>query len=182
MNPASSGENWQKNDVLLGAGSNMGERESYLARAAEQIQALAGVSCFCASSIFYTEPQLVLEQDWFANQVFVLRCDERWTPLALLRQLLAIEQEQGRVRLRQYGPRTLDLDLLLFGDTVVSSPELTLPHPRLHERAFVLVPLLELRPDFVFPDGESARQKLARLQYRVEGRRIWQEEMPSPSA
>lgn len=182
MTAASRAQSWQQRDVLLGAGSNMGEREKYLEQAATRIQALPAVSGFCASSVFYTEPQLVQNQDWFANQVFLLRCDERWTPLAFLRQLLAIERDLGRIRLKQYGPRTLDLDLLLFGQTYLANPELTLPHPRLHERAFVLVPLLEIRPDFVFPDGIPASQKLARLHYRVEGNRIWQGKDPAPFA
>ena len=82
----------------------------------------------------------------------------------------------GRTRGEPDGPRVMDIDLLLFGDRVMQGGYLTLPHPRMRERAFVLVPLFEIAPDLVFPDGVALRQALAQVRHRVEGNRIWQEQ------
>lgn len=166
--------NKNKRLVLVGAGSNLGNREKELAFAAKKIQMLPGVSDFVASSIYYTEPQLVPNQDWFANQVFALFCDKLQTSGDFLQQLLQIENERGRVRNERYGPRILDLDLLVFGDLTCKTAQCELPHPRLHERAFVLVPLLEIMPNFVLQTKGSVKEMLAKLDFRVEKNLIWQ--------
>lgn len=111
------------------------------------------------------------------NQVVELAVDpEIWAPEGLLSTFLAIEAQMGRDRATEEkgGPRIIDLDLLLFGDLTCASEFLTLPHPRLTQRAFVLVPLKELAPGLVLPGGKSIDEALAALDYRAEDRRIWQ--------
>ncbi len=100
---------------------------------------------------------------------------EIWAPEGFLSTLLAIEGQMGRHRTGQPGePRIIDIDLLLFGNLVMSTGFLTLPHPRLKQRAFALVPLAELAPDLVLPDGTTVKSALAALDYRVDGNRILQ--------
>jgi 2-amino-4-hydroxy-6-hydroxymethyldihydropteridine diphosphokinase len=101
------------------------------------------------SSLYETEPVGYPDQPPFLNAVVAL--DTAVTPAELMRGLLAIEEAMGRRRTFRNAPRTLDLDLLLYGDAILDEPGLTLPHPRLHERAFVLVPLAEIAPDVVHP-------------------------------
>lgn len=97
-----------------------------------------------------------------------------WSPEGLLSTLLAIEDQMGRVRDVPGGPRVIDLDILLFDDRTMRTDFLNLPHPRLKERAFVLVPLREIAPGLVLPDGESIDEALARLDYEVRGDEIRQ--------
>ncbi len=85
-----------------------------------------------------------------------------------------VEDEFGRTRTVRFGPRTLDVDILLFGDERRESEELTIPHPRMAERAFVLAPLAEIAPDLALPSGGTPGQALAKIAHRIEGRRIWQ--------
>jgi 2-amino-4-hydroxy-6-hydroxymethyldihydropteridine diphosphokinase len=160
--------------AYIGLGANLGPREETLASAAKKVQALPGVTRLTISRLYYTEPQGVKDQPWFANQAAAVECDESWAPRAFLDSLLRIEAELGRSRDAVWGPRVVDLDLLLFGDRIEESAGLTLPHPRLGERAFVLVPLLEIAPDIVLPTGESARDLLAGLRFSQRGNLIWQ--------
>jgi 2-amino-4-hydroxy-6-hydroxymethyldihydropteridine diphosphokinase len=95
--------------------------------------------------------------------------------LSLLSRLLDIEGRMGRERRIRWGPRLIDLDLLCFGDRILRETSITLPHPRMGERAFILVPLLEIAPGFVFPDGSRADDRLRWLDYRIEGNSIWQQ-------
>jgi 2-amino-4-hydroxy-6-hydroxymethyldihydropteridine diphosphokinase len=125
-----------------------------------------------------TEPQGVREQPWFANQVIKLACTSGWTPLELLQSLLAVETRLGRVRTTRWGPRVIDLDLLLFGNTVCHDPRVILPHPRMLTRAFVLIPLLEIEPELVLPGGISAVQALQTLSHTLKGHTIWQGDAP----
>lgn len=124
----------------------------------------AGLAPVALSQVYRTEPQGYADQPWFSNQVAALDCPESMTPDALLELLLAIERKMGRVRslnpALRFGPRVIDLDILLFGDERRDSEILTLPHPRMHERAFVLVPLLELAPALLLPCGRSAQECL----------------------
>src|SRR5690606_25641310 len=120
---------------------------------------LAAVSSFYAS-----DPLGPPEQPRFVNAVAAL--DTELAPLALLDALQAIEREQGRVRkAERWGPRTLDLDILLFGDLQLASERLTLPHYHMHARAFVLYPLAEIAPDLSLPDGRPLRALLADCPY-----------------
>lgn len=136
--------------VYLSLGSNLGEREDRLGLALYALER-EEISIVARSSLYETEPQDIAHQPWFLNMV--VECRTRALPLQLLKQLLDIEREIGRVRhagLRR-GPRPIDLDLLLFGDAVIDMPQLTVPHPRMLQRRFVLEPLLEIAPDLRHP-------------------------------
>jgi 2-amino-4-hydroxy-6-hydroxymethyldihydropteridine diphosphokinase len=133
----------------VGLGSNLGDREAFLVGARAALAATRGVSVVAASRLYETEP-VGPPQGRYLNAVVAL--DTNLTPRALLERLLELEDAAGRQRIPQRNaPRTLDLDLLLFGDVCIDTPELSLPHPRLHERAFVLVPLAEVATDLVHP-------------------------------
>jgi 2-amino-4-hydroxy-6-hydroxymethyldihydropteridine diphosphokinase len=128
--------------VFVSLGSNEGDRASYLRAAGEALAALPGTAVVAASRVYETAPQDLADQGVFLNQVLCL--DTRLEPRDLLAQCQRIEREHGRVRETRFGPRTLDIDILLFQDAESEDPELTLPHPRMMKRAFVLVPLTEL--------------------------------------
>jgi 2-amino-4-hydroxy-6-hydroxymethyldihydropteridine diphosphokinase len=133
--------------VYLALGTNLGDRAANLRRARAALAPEFTVEAL--SPIYETEPAYVLEQPRFYNQV--LRASTDLPPLAALRRLKDIESDLGRTAGLRFGPRVIDLDLLLHGATQLDSPELTLPHPRLAERAFVLVPLAEIAPELVHP-------------------------------
>ena len=137
----------------VGIGSNMGDRLEYVRRALGAMAALPDTELMAVSSLYDTVPVGATGQPRFLNAVAELSTGVR--PAELLRQLLAIEALHGRVRDVVWGPRTLDLDLLVYDDVEMETPELTLPHPRARGRAFVLVPLAEVAPDLRFP-GERA--------------------------
>ncbi|WP_077072595.1 2-amino-4-hydroxy-6-hydroxymethyldihydropteridine diphosphokinase [Mailhella massiliensis] len=158
-------------------GSNMGDAKAHLARAREEIASLPGIRIASASSLYSTEPQGRKDQPWFFNQVLCVACAEGVTSVQLLDALLEKERLLGRVRdvSDHFGPRVIDMDLLLFGREVRSGDEhLILPHPRMAERAFVLIPLLEIAPDLVMPDGTGVKSLLEKLHYRLEGSSIFQ--------
>ena len=162
--------------AYVGSGSNMGNGPALLAAARNAVSAFTGVRLVAASSLYRTEPQGLQEQPFFTNQVLELACVRDLSPYALLDMMLAVENALGRIRDGgpRFGPRTLDLDLLLFGNEVMNSERLTLPHPRMLERAFVLVPLAELAPDLMLPQGMSVSAALGRLCYRQRGDVIYQ--------
>ncbi len=141
--------------VAIGLGSNLGDRLAQIRFAEGELARLTSdVSC---SQVFETDPVHVADQPRFLNAC----CTARTTlsPRELLRELQAIEGIAGREAGKRYGPRTLDLDLLLFGDEVIDERGLRVPHASMHERAFVLVPLLELLPDWNHPIlGRSVRE------------------------
>jgi 2-amino-4-hydroxy-6-hydroxymethyldihydropteridine diphosphokinase len=143
--------------VYLSLGSNLGDRAENLRRAIEQLHGVRRVSSF-----YETEPVDVADQPWFLNCVAEIEIGG--SPLELLRELQAIEQGLGRVRTIPRGPRTVDLDILFFADTVMDMPELTIPHPRLEVRRFVLEPLAEIAPELRHPvTGRSVAEMLAGL-------------------
>jgi 2-amino-4-hydroxy-6-hydroxymethyldihydropteridine diphosphokinase len=136
--------------AYVGLGANLGDRERTLREAVEALAAAEGVEVVAVSTVRETEPVGVGEQPLFLNGAAEL--GTTLTARELLEVLLAVEQRFGRVRAPgEHGPRTLDLDLLLYGDEVIEEPGLTVPHPRLHERRFVLEPLAELAPGLVVP-------------------------------
>ena len=150
--------------VYLSLGSNLGEREDRLSQALDALEG-ADFSIAARSSVYETEPQDVPNQPWFLNMAVAGRT--RLLPLQLLNLLLRIEREIGRVRHahQRRGPRPIDLDLLLFGNAVIDLPQLTVPHPRMCERRFVLEPLLEIAPDLRHPvTREPLRAYLAATQ------------------
>lgn len=146
-------------DVFIGLGSNLAEPARQLRRAVGQIARLDGVRVTGLSSLYASAPVGYADQPTFLNAV--LRLDTGLTPRQLLGRLHVIEQDQGRTREFRDAPRTLDLDLLLYDQLCQDDPIATLPHPRCHERAFVLLPLLELAPDCVIPGRGPARDWLA---------------------
>ncbi len=129
--------------VFLSLGSNLGDRRAHITHGIKSLDA-AGVRPRRISSFFETEPVGFLEQPWFLN--LALEGTTSLTPEALLRVCLEIELSRDRVRSFPGAPRTLDLDILLYGDIVMDGPDLTIPHPRMAERRFVLEPLAEIAP------------------------------------
>jgi 2-amino-4-hydroxy-6-hydroxymethyldihydropteridine diphosphokinase len=134
--------------VFVGLGANLGDRLAALRLACAALRDLPATEVLAVSSLYRTAPWQASGPD-FLNAVVELRCGLE--PLALLQGLQAIESAQGRQRPYPNAPRTLDLDLLMFGQRVLDTPQLCLPHPRLHLRGFVLQPLLELAPDLEAP-------------------------------
>jgi 2-amino-4-hydroxy-6-hydroxymethyldihydropteridine diphosphokinase len=143
---------------FVGLGSNLGDRERNLLEAVGRLEEIGLVR---VSALRDTDPVGVVDQPTFLNAVAELSSD--LSPRELLDQLLEVERALGRDRANEerWGPRTIDLDLLLYGDEVIDEPGLTVPHPRLAERRFVLEPLHELAPDLVLPDGRRIKDLLA---------------------
>jgi 2-amino-4-hydroxy-6-hydroxymethyldihydropteridine diphosphokinase len=133
--------------VYLSLGSNVGDREAQLQGAVTRLAAIGRVTA--VSSFYETEPVEFTEQPWFLNCAVAL--DTSQTPQQLMTSILRIEQEMGRRRVQNKGPRAIDIDILLFDDAVVDSPEVTIPHPALHQRRFVLEPLAEIAPEVRHP-------------------------------
>jgi 2-amino-4-hydroxy-6-hydroxymethyldihydropteridine diphosphokinase len=134
-------------EVYVALGSNLGDKAGNLKEAIQRLEALGEV--LSVSSFYRTEPVGFAAQDWFLNAAILLRT--ALEPRALLEAALRIEQEMGRVRAQKNGPRLIDIDLLLWGDRVVDEPGLSLPHPRLQERLFVMAPLAEIAPALRHP-------------------------------
>jgi 2-amino-4-hydroxy-6-hydroxymethyldihydropteridine diphosphokinase len=136
--------------AYVGLGANLGDRESTLCAAVDALAATEGIEVFAVSTLRDTEPVGVGKQPRFLNGVVSL--ETTLSARTLLDRLLQIEQQFGRTRVPgEHTPRTLDLDLLLYGDEQIHEPGLTIPHPRLHDRRFVLEPLAELAPGLVVP-------------------------------
>lgn len=158
--------------VYLSLGSNLGEREDNLRRACDALDS-EHLHILKRSSVYETEPQDVANQRWFLNMV--IECETRCFPLQLLTILQRIERNLGRVRgagTVRKGPRTIDIDILLIGNVLMDTAQLTVPHPRLLERRFVLEPLLEIAPELRHPRtkepfakflSQVARQKLRKV-------------------
>ena len=140
--------------AYLGLGSNLGDRLSYLESGARALAADPEITVLNSSSVYESSPAGYLDQGDYLNAALCL-CTSG-TPQTLLETMSQIEDHFGRQRTIRWGPRTLDLDLLLFGNRIVDSAQLQLPHPRLTERCFVLQPLLELDPELVHPQTGRA--------------------------
>ena len=137
--------------AYLGIGTNLGERLAYLQGAVDGLHAADGVAVRAVSAVYETAPIGGPQQGAFLNAVVVV--DTTLRPLGLLRVAQRLEGEAQRVRVERWGPRTLDVDVLLFGDYESAAVELTIPHPRLGERAFVLKPLADVAPEIVAARG-----------------------------
>ena len=147
--------------VFISIGTNLGARDTNLRIAREQM--IAGIEITTTSSIYETPPWGVIDQPAFLNQV--AGGNTSLSPFKLLAFLKRIEQKMGRVKTFRYGPRLIDLDILLYDDRQVCNPRLTIPHPRMCERAFVLVPLAEITPDALIPGtGLTVLEHLAKLE------------------
>ena len=152
--------------AFIGLGANLGHREATIARAVELVSQAEGVDIVAVSSLRETEPWGPVEQPPYLNGAVEVETELR--PRALLEVLLGVERALGRDRSgERWGPRTIDLDLLLYEDVDVDEPGLTVPHPRLHERLFALEPLAELAPDAVVPGLGTVAELLAALQGRA---------------
>ena len=149
--------------AYVGLGANLGDREPTLRAAVASLDAEEGIEVVAVSTLRETEPVGVGPQPLFLNGAAAL--ETTLTARELLDRLLAVEQRFGRVRVPgEHGPRTLDLDLLLYGEETIDEPGLTLPHPRLHERRFVLEPLAELAPGLVIPGRGDVESHLRGVQ------------------
>lgn len=145
--------------AYVGLGANLGDREAALRTALRSLEDLPAVRVRRVSSLYQTAPVGVTEQPEFLNAV--AEVETMLSAPALLHALLDIENRLGRMRTVRWGPRVIDLDLLLYGDAQIALPELTVPHPRLRERAFVLVPLAEIAPRLVMPGGTETAENSA---------------------
>jgi len=143
-------------DAWLGLGSNMGRRARMLAQALTALQAQDGLMLSAASSVYETDPVGVTDQPAFLNMVARFGCT--LTPAGLLEAIRAVEAKLGRVRTMRWGPRTIDVDVLLIGELRIQTDELTVPHPELMRRQFVLIPLAEIDPRLPLPDGRTAAE------------------------
>jgi 2-amino-4-hydroxy-6-hydroxymethyldihydropteridine diphosphokinase len=149
--------------AYVGLGANLGDREAMLRAALEQLAAEPGVALVAVSTVCETEPVGLLDQPRFLNAAAAV--DTELSARELLDRLLGIEGRLGRTRDGpRFGPRTIDLDLLLYGDEQLDEPGLEVPHPRLHERLFALEPLLELDPRLVVPGRGALSEIIAGLQ------------------
>jgi 2-amino-4-hydroxy-6-hydroxymethyldihydropteridine diphosphokinase len=137
-----------KKMVYLSLGSNLGDRENHLREAISRLQDMGVIRRI--SAFYETQPvEVQTEQPWFLN--CALAMETELAPLAFLGRMLAVEQSMGRIRTEPKGPRTIDIDILFFGNDVLDTPELTVPHPAMHQRRFVLEPLGEIAPAVVHP-------------------------------
>lgn len=148
--------------AFVGVGSNLGDKIAHCEKAVAELLSVDSNRLLSRSSFYQTRPVGYLDQDWFVNGVF--KMDTHLAPLDLLRAMKAVESRMGRVETVRWGPRIIDLDLLFYDEAVIRTPEMEIPHPRLHERQFVLIPLGEIAPDLIHPGrGKTVRELSASL-------------------
>jgi len=143
--------------VYLSFGSNVGDRAKNLRAAIDELPH-AGVAITRVSSFYETEPVDLREQPWFLN--CVVEAETHFDPIMLLRALREIETKMGSKKMVAKGPRLIDMDILLYGSETIDTPELQVPHPRMHRRRFVLVPLAEIAPEAVHPSLKKTVKQL----------------------
>ena len=141
------------NKVYIALGSNLEHPQAQLTAALQALNELSDSRLTAVSSFYQSKPLGPQDQPDYVNAVACL--ETSLTPLALLDELQRIEYEQGRIRLRRWGERTLDLDILLYADHIIQSERLTVPHYDMHQREFVIIPLVEIAPHLVLPNGQS---------------------------
>ncbi|TQR18223.1 2-amino-4-hydroxy-6-hydroxymethyldihydropteridine diphosphokinase [Psychrobacillus vulpis] len=157
------------NIAYISIGSNIGNRFDYLVQSVNLLNDTLGIDVNRASSVYETDPVGYVDQAAFLNIVVELKT--QLTPHELLMRCNEIEEELGRTREIRWGPRTVDLDILLYNEENMKTENLIIPHPRMMERGFVLIPLVELNPNLVEPGTNHSLLKFARAQ--KEGVRIW---------
>jgi 2-amino-4-hydroxy-6-hydroxymethyldihydropteridine diphosphokinase len=157
------------NLVYLSLGSNVGDREAQLREAEKRLSKLGRVVAI--SSFYETEPVEFTEQPWFLN--CAVKLETGLAPKDLMAAILGIEEEMGRRRVQNKGPRSIDIDILLFADAIVESSAVTIPHPAMHQRRFVLEPLAEIAPEALHPLLEKTiRELLDRLPHGQRVRKL----------
>jgi len=146
--------------VYLGLGSNKGDRVGYVQQATSLLGGVEGISIIRTSSLYETQPWLEAEATWYVNAVIEIKTS--LSPIYLLEECLRIEKQLGRNRSEEgkYGERTADIDILFYGKELVTESDLQIPHKYMHQRAFTLVPMLELNPNFVHPDLGKTMEEL----------------------
>jgi len=147
-------------EIGIGLGSNIGDKAAQIFKAVTLLKASGHVHNLRLSSLYRTAPWGNIDQDWFVNACAIAQTD--LSPESLLSKVQYVEREMGRERIVHWGPRNIDIDILYYGDARVETPNLTLPHVELLNRAFVLVPLLELKPD-LFVGGQPLKDALKKL-------------------
>lgn len=147
--------------VYLGLGSNIGDRTQHLVDACKALRQHSAITVQAISSLYHTAPVGVTAQDWFLNAVLCVHTT--LSPSALLCVTQTTERRLGRVTTFRWGPRVIDIDILLYDTLQVHTPSLTIPHAALHERRFVLVPLAELAPEYQLPGGTRVCNLLSAL-------------------
>lgn len=155
--------------AYIGLGSNMGDKIANLKKAIEELGKILGTKVLTVSSFYKTEPVGDIEQDWFINAA--VKLETTLTPRELLNKLLDIEKDLGRVREIKWGPRVIDLDILLYDDLVMDEEGLAIPHPYLHERGFVLSPLAEIAQEVIHPKLKKSISELIKgihNNYKIE--------------
>ncbi|CFX10907.1 7,8-Dihydro-6-hydroxymethylpterin-pyrophosphokinase, HPPK [Syntrophomonas zehnderi OL-4] len=150
--------------AYLSLGTNLGNKYQNIVSAHAYIKQIAGVKISRQSSIYRTSPWGKTDQSDFLNQV--IEIETELNPLDLLHELQSVEIKMGRLTNEKWGPRIIDLDIVLYGDENIHLKELTVPHPYIFQRLFVLIPLQEIEPDFIFPDGSSIKEVLARVPHQ----------------
>jgi 2-amino-4-hydroxy-6-hydroxymethyldihydropteridine diphosphokinase len=152
--------------AYLGLGANLGDREASILAVLAALDSLPTIEVTAVSSLYETVPVGMTDQPDFLNAVAQIQTSLR--PEQLLQAVLHLETERGRVRNQRWGPRVIDVDILVYGDQSITLPGLTVPHPRLEERAFALVPLAEVAPEMVLP-GRTAPVKIRAEELRRSG-------------
>jgi 2-amino-4-hydroxy-6-hydroxymethyldihydropteridine diphosphokinase len=148
---------------FIGLGSNMENPAARCMEAIQYIETIEGCNVLRRSSFYRTEPVGLLDQDWFVNAVIEIRT--AFSARVLMQQLQAIENKMGRQKSEKWGPRIIDLDILLYGQDIIKEDKLTIPHPEFHSRRFVLVPLEEIAPYVIHPAfGVSVAGLMDRLE------------------
>ncbi|MGE5708034.1 MAG: 2-amino-4-hydroxy-6-hydroxymethyldihydropteridine diphosphokinase [Bacteroidota bacterium] len=157
--------------AFIGMGSNLGDRQGYILQALEYMDALPHTRVVEVSSFYEAEPLEYPDQGWFVNAV--AKIETQLEPLDLLNELQIVEKRLQRQRTIRWGPRTIDLDILLYDEELVAEPRLQIPHIRMHDRTFVLVPLAEIAPEVMHPIlNVSAQELLDGLARRTKVERI----------
>ncbi|MFE8698838.1 2-amino-4-hydroxy-6-hydroxymethyldihydropteridine diphosphokinase [Cytobacillus sp. FJAT-53684] len=159
------------NEAYIALGSNIGDRFENLKQAIECLKAISEVDLVSVSSVYETDPVGYEDQEQFLNMVIQVKTG--FTPFKLLDVCLEIEKELGRKRDIRWGPRTIDLDILLYNQENIKTEKLFIPHPRMQERAFVIIPLLEIQPNIKLPSMEIPLQAILEDIPDREGVRIW---------
>lgn len=146
------------NTAFVALGSNLSKREEYLSEAIDMLNEHEAIRVSKRSSVYETEPVGYVDQNDFLNMV--IQVETNMSAYQLLGQCQQIEQELGRKRVVKWGPRTIDLDILLFNDEHMTAERLTIPHPHMHERAFVMVPLVDVNPTVEIPTLHQTAQEV----------------------